>query len=287
VPSLTSAAAWPIEPPFAVIVLAALLYVLGGRRRVSARRSREQRWRTPVFALALLSLVAALDSPLDALADTSFAAHMAQHVLLLAVAPPLLVLAAPWTRLWQPLPLRFRRAVARAVVVSPRAQPLRTAAHTLARPLVAWTLFDVNMVVWHVPALYDFTLRSEGVHQTEHMLFFATGLLFWGAVVDSPPFRAALDWLWRIAYLVGAILVGWVLSLVLAFAPSPLYPAYAHLAHRPGGLTALADQQLAGGIMLVPGSLSLSIAVFVFFYRWLAPDRREEHPWTSSPRPIS
>jgi putative membrane protein len=270
-PSLTSAAAWPVSPPLFLVAVAAVLYRLGGRRRVSRPEGYEQLGRTVAFALGLLAILIAVDSPLDPLADTLFAAHMAQHVLLLAVAPPLLVASAPWNRLWQPLPLRFRRTVARAVVQSPRWRPLRAAAHALAHPLCAWTLLNVTIVVWHVPALYDFTLRSAWAHELEHSLFLLTGLLFWGAVFDSPPFRARLDWLWRVAFVTTGMLVGWVLALVLAFAPSPLYPAYAELAHRPGGLTALADQQLAAGVMWVPGSLAYTVAIIVFFYRWLGP----------------
>ncbi|HET8528424.1 MAG TPA: cytochrome c oxidase assembly protein [Gaiellaceae bacterium] len=263
-------------PALALVVVAAVLYVLGGRRRVSGRHGHEQTGRTIAFALALLAIVVALDSPLDDLADKLFLAHMAQHVLLLAVAPPLLVVSAPWTRLWQPLPLRFRRAVAGAVAVSPRARPLRAAAHAVAHPLAAWTLASATLVVWHLPAAYDLTLRSGAVHELEHALFFLTSLLFWGAVVDSPPFRSRLDWPQRIGFVVSGMLVGWVLSLVLAFAGSPLYAPYAALAHRPGGLSALADQRLAAGVMWVPGSLAYTIAVVVFVYRWLdpAPARR-------------
>ena len=60
-----------------------------------------------------------------------------------------------------------------------------------------------------------------------------------------------------------------MIALVLIFASSPLYPAYAHLAHRPGGISALADQQLAGGIMLGPGSVAMTLFVFFQIYRWL------------------
>lgn len=268
-PPLTSAAAWPIEPPLVLVLVAAGLYVLGGRR--SRSRSRRDTWRSVAFALGLLSLVVAVDSPFDALADSSFAAHMTQHVLLLTVAPPLLVVAAPWARIWRPLPLRFRRATARAIVVSPRTRYLRRAAHALAHPVVAWTLFNANLLVWHLPAAFDLTLRNETVHQVEHGLFFATGMLFWGAITDSAPFRARLPWLWRVAYLIGAMLVGWVLAVVLAFAQSPIYPAYAALAHHPGGIGPLVDQRLAAGVMWVPGSLSFTIAIVVFFYRWLTP----------------
>jgi putative membrane protein len=199
------------------------------------------RWRQVALVLGLISVLAALAAPLT---HKLFAAHMAQHVLLLAVAPPLVVLSAPWARLWHSLP------------------------HAVTHPFVAWTLFNVTMIAWHVPALYDLTLRSGALHVLEHCLFFGTGLLFWGAAFDS----ARLASWWRIAYLTTGMLVGWLIALVLAFATSPLYSAYAALPHRPWGLSELADQQIAAGVMWVPGSLAYTVAIIVFVYRWLEPE---------------
>lgn len=263
-------------PALGIVVVAALLYWLGGRRRVSGRHGHEQTGRTIAFALSLVAIVVALVGPLDDLADTLFLAHMAQHVLLLSVAPPLLVVSAPWTRMWQPLPLGVRRAVARALALSPRTRWVRVAAHGIAHPLAAWTVASATLVVWHLPAAYDLTLRNGAVHELEHTLFFLTAVLFWGAVIDSPPFRSRLDWPQRIGFTASGMLVGWVLSVVLAFATNPLYAPYAATAHRPGGLSALADQRIAAGVMWVPGSLAFSIAIVVFVYRWLdpAPTRR-------------
>jgi cytochrome c oxidase assembly factor CtaG len=272
VPSVWSSAAWPVDPPLFVVLLAGVLYWLGGRRRVGPRRGVERPAKSVAFYLGLLTILVALDSPLDPLADTLFTAHMAQHVLLLTVAPALIVLAAPWTQIWQPLPLGFRRTVAKAVVVHPRARPLRATAHALGHPVVAWVVFNVNMLAWHLPGAYDLTLRNAAVHETEHTLFFFTGLLFWAQVFDSPPFRARLEWLWRAAYTTTGMLVGWVLAMVLAFWPTPLYDAYASLPSRPGGISALADQQIAAGVMWVPGSLVYTVAILVFFYRWLGPE---------------
>jgi cytochrome c oxidase assembly factor CtaG len=267
-----SSAAWPIGPPLYAVVVVGVLYHLGGRRRVSTRRGIDRSAKAASFYLGLLTILVAVDSPLDPLADTLFAAHMAQHVLLLTVAPVLIVLAAPWTQIWQPLPLRLRRTVAKAVALHPRARLLRATAHALGHPLVAWTLFDLNLLLWHVPALFDSTLYSQTTHDLEHALFFSTGLLFWAQVFDSAPFRARLSWLGRAAYTTTGMLVGWVLAVVLAFAPAPLYHAYAALPSRPGGLSALGDQQIAAGVMWVPGSIVYTIAILVFFYRWLGPE---------------
>ena len=271
-PSITSAAAWPVQAPFFLVLAAAALYQLGGRRSVPGHReSPERRWRSAAFYGGLLTVLVATSTPLDPLSETLFTAHMTQHILLLMVAPGLIVLAAPWLRLWQPLPLGLRRTVAKSVARGSWAAPLRALARTLARPIPAWLAFNAVIVAWHVPALYDATLSSEAVHDLEHALFFLAGILFWLQVVDSPPVRARLDHGLRAVYLTGALLVSWVLAIVLAFARSPLYPAYAHLAHRTAGLSALADQQIAAGVMWVPGSIPFTIAFVWALYHWLDP----------------
>jgi putative membrane protein len=276
---MTTLTSWNVEPPLVFVVLCAFLYWRGGRRQASVRRGElERRGRAALFYAGLAAIVVALDSPLDSLAGQLFAAHMTQHVLLLSVAPPLIVLAAPWSRLWQPLPLEFRRATARAVVLDPGWAWLRRVARALGRPVPAWLLFNVNLVLWHVPGLYDATLRSGAVHDLEHALFFFTGLLFWTRIVDSAPFRAPLAWLGRVAYVTGAIAVGWVLAIVLVLAHSPFYSVYASLPHRPGGLSALGDQQVAAGVVWVPGSLAFTIAFIVFLYRWLDPEPARRRP---------
>ena len=141
--------------------------------------------------------------------------------------------------------------------------------HPLLAPWPAWLLLNADLGVWHVPWLYDLTLRSEGAHYAEHASFLAFGILFWIPVIDSQPLRARLGELQAAGYVLAGAATGWVLALVLALAPRPLYPAYAALPHRVFGLSALADQQLAGGVMLGIGAIPLSIAVFVFLYRWL------------------
>jgi putative membrane protein len=264
---------WSIEPPVAYVTLAGMLYWLGGRSRRRARgrpadRDREI-WQTAAFVGGLLTILLALDSPLDGWADDLFWAHMLQHVLLLTVAPPLILLGRPWPRMWRALPPRVRTPIGRGVARSRLAAPLRA----LARPLPAWLLFNCTILIWHLPAAYNATLTSNAVHQLEHAMFFFTGLLFWARVIDPGPLRPRLAWPWRIAYAVGAMIVGWALAIGLVLAPHPLYAHYAALAHRPGGITALTDQQLAAGVMWVPGSISYTSAFLIGFYRWLEPER--------------
>jgi cytochrome c oxidase assembly factor CtaG len=260
---LLRGANWPVEWPLVAIVDAGLLYALGGR--FAARPSR---WRSAAFYSGLATLVLAIDSPVDAYADTLFWVHMVQHVLLMMVAPPLLLLGRPWPRLTRALPLDVRRPLARAVLTGSALSPLRRAAVALASPLPAFALFNGVLVVWHVPYLFDLTLRSTLVHDLEHTLFFGTGLLFW-LHLTPPGARRRLSDAQRVAYGTGAILVSWGLAVVLGFASHPLYGAYAALAHRPGGISALADQHLAAGVMWVPASIPFTIAVLVAAYRLL------------------
>lgn len=269
---LTNSANWPIEPPLTAIVLAGMLYGLGLRRRPVARRRREVRWRAAAFYGGLLALFAALDSPVAAYDTRLFSVHMTQHVLLMMVAPPLIVLGRPWLLVWQPLPLGFRRTTAKGVARESWASPLRSAGRFVGRPLSAWLLACGTLVVWHLPVFYDATVRNAGIHDLEHALFFATSLLLWMQLIDSSPFRPRLDHFQRAAYGAAALVVGWILAIVLALAPSPLYGAYAQLSGRPGGLSALADQQLGAGVLWVPGSLALLVAVCVNFYLWLEPE---------------
>jgi putative membrane protein len=258
---------WSIQPPLAYVAIAAVLYYVGGRRY---SRGRSDPRRTVAFAAGLATIVVALESPLDTYADQLFWVHMLQHVLLLTIAPPLILLGRPWPRMWRALPAQSRRTLARSLVGSRWAAPIRT----LVRPWPAWLLFNVTFVAWHIPAAYDLTLRSAIVHDAEHAMFFFTGLLFWARVIDPGPLRPRLQWPARIAYVVGAMIIGWVLAITLVLVQHPLYSPYALLAHRPGGISALTDQQLAAGVMWVPGSISYTILMLLGVYRWLEPDTK-------------
>lgn len=263
---------WTVDPALALVLLTALLYVAGGSRTIAPARARiERRWQAAAFLGGLALIAVALDSPLESLSRQLFWAHMIQHVLLLLVAPPLILLARPWLRLWRALPLGWRRPLARALGTSDRWSWLRRAGRFVGRPLPGLVLFSGVLLAWHVPALFDATLRSSALHALEHGLFFATALLFWKQVIPSAPLHVRLAPPARIVYLIAAMVVSWVLAVVLALAPHALYAPYVHEASRPGGLTALGDQQIAAGIMWVPGSIAFVIAIFVYVNRWLTP----------------
>ena len=170
--------------------------------------------------------------------------------------------------MWRALPLEPRTRIARTLALSRWMAPVRA----LARPLPAWILFNATVIGWHIPAAYDATLTSGVVHALEHAMFFFVGLLFWARVIDPGPLRPRLVWPARIAYAAGAMVVGWLLAITLVIVPHPIYGYYAALQTRPGGISALTDQQLAAGVMWVPGSLAYTITFIIGFYRWLEPD---------------
>ena len=268
-----------LSPPVIMVAAAAILYWLGGRGGPVGQRERaERRWRTPLFAAGLVTVVAALSPPIDRLSDSLFSMHMVQHVLLLEVAAPLIVLGRPWSRIWRSFPLETRRDVAGAVARSGWAAPLRRAAGWLVVPIVAFVLMNGIFVLWHVPALYDAAFSYPILHDLEHATFFLAALLFWAHLLGDGPFRTRLTLPWRASYAVGAMVIGWGLAVVLATAPTPIYPHYAGLATRPWGLSALADQQLAAGIMWVPASVPWTAIALVCAYAWLDPTVRR-HRW--------
>jgi cytochrome c oxidase assembly factor CtaG len=263
---------WSIGLPGVLLFDTAALYWIGSRSTFTPYRLRvQQRWRTASFYSGLVVLAIAVCSPLDALSERLFWAHMLQHVLLLVVAPPLIVYAQPWVRLWRALPVQTRRSLARGLSQGRHTAPLRALCRVLGRPDVSFLLFSGVLLAWHVPAMFDATLHSLPLHALEHVLFFWTALLFWKQVIPSPPLRAPLASSQRVLYTVGAMVVSWILAVVLALAPHALYDTYAHEATRPGGISALADQQLAAGIMWVPGSITFLIVILAHIQRWVAP----------------
>ena len=150
------------EWPLVGLTVAAVLYALGRRERDTFRCD-------ACFYLGLLVIVAAIDSPIDRYADRLFWVHMVQHVLLTMVAPPLILLGRPWPRSVRALPLGARRVIARSL----------HACRVLAAPIVAFILFNGILLAWHLPVLFDLTLRNGAVHDLEHALFLVTALLFW------------------------------------------------------------------------------------------------------------
>ena len=229
---------------------------------------RDDRLRDAALVGGVIAVTLALVEPVEHYADRLFWVHMAQHVVLLTVAAPLLAFGAPWR--FAPLALltRWRRWF------SGRGSVAMISASAAA----AWIVFNATFLVFHVPFLYDAAIRDVGVHLIEHALFLATAVWFWAAVFDARSFRTEPVELWRAGYVLAAAGVGWFLAIILTFARDPLYTEYARLSVRPGGISALADQQLAAGVMLVPGSITFLLIAGIAITRWLGTGAPEPTP---------
>jgi putative membrane protein len=228
-------------------VVAAVLYVRGVRAiRARAGARLVAPWRTRSFAIAIAALLVALVSPLDALAGSLFSAHMVQHLLLMMVAAPLLVLADPMTAMLWALSPRARRGVG---LWWRRRRGLRAVWRTLSSPGGAWVLHVAALWIWHVPSLYDDAVADGAVHVLEHLCFLGTAMLFWWVPFKAHGRRVGPGT--ALIYLFGAVLQGTILGALLALARHPLYTAHFGTT-RVWGFTPLEDQQLAGLLMWVP-----------------------------------
>jgi len=256
---------WTVEPLVGVALIgSATLYVRGTAtlwRRAGAGRA-VRPWQAWCFAGGWLALVVALVSPLDALGGALFSAHMVQHEMLMAVAAPLLVLSRPQMASSWALPPRWRVFAGRIV----RQGTIRRWWLTLTAPAVATMLHAATLWIWHAPALYAATLRSELVHALQHTSFLAAALLFWWSMIGpaarrSPPLLSMLC-LFATTMLTGA------LGALATFAVHPWYAPYTTTSAA-WGVSALEDQQLAGLVMWVPGSLPYILAALAVLGGWL------------------
>jgi putative membrane protein len=216
------------------------------------------------FAAGWVVLAAALLPPIDPLGTELFWVHMVQHELLMLGAAPLLVLGRPLATLVWGVPGRWRRAVAEW----PARTGLARGVGWLTRPLVAWSLHAAVLWGWHVPALFELSVRDDAVHELQHASFFVSALLFWDALC-GPGARRRQRAGAGLLYLFTTLLHTSVLGALLTFSTQPWYPVYE--ASAPAhGLTALQDQQLGGLIMWVPGGVVYMVATLALLGTTLA-----------------
>ena len=244
---------WGGDPSsVAGVMLLGGVYVAGVRRAWTraGRGHGVRRWQCGAYAAGMLVLAVALLSPIDALSESLFAAHMLQHILLAVVAPPLLVLGAPMVAALWTLPDGTRRRVAFAVA---RTHTLVRVWRAITAPLSAAAIHMVVLWTWHAPSLYDAALRNAFVHFLEHASFVASAALMWWGILRP-------RWSRRSAYGLGigvlflTAMQSGALGALLTLSHRLWYPVQ-HANAGTFGLSPLEDQQLAGLIMWVPGGL--------------------------------
>src|SRR5271170_4750358 len=259
-------------PPWVCLALeiTALIYWRGWWLIRKTRPAIFPVWRLACFLVGIASIVVALASPLDVFSDRLLFLHMAQHYLLMSVAPPLIVLAAPVVPLLRGLPRWFVRPVIGPLI---RMRWLRHFFKSLVSLRIAWILMNAAYVGWHIPVAYELALRSWQWHIVEHACFLFSSTLFWWPVVQPwPSHFSGSRWL-LLPYLLAADIVNTALSALLCFSGRVLYPSYADQP-RLFGISALSDQAAAGAFMWVFGSIVFLIPAAAITMQLLSSPRR-------------
>lgn len=290
---------WKIEV-IIVLALAGTLFSRGwwqlrrrSRRAVQRyRRTARSRWRLAVsWRLAaywggLLAVALALLSPIDALGQQLFFMHMVQHLLLIMIAPPLLLVANPMPFILWGLPTGLRHKIGGLFSQAlHRESGFRRWLRLLTQPGIIWMVWVVSLIGWHDPSMYNLALRFEWVHNAEHLSFFiASMLLWWHLTGAGPRIHKQFGLLGRIALVMSVVPPNMLTGIVLAFATQGYYSYYESVP-RLWGFDVLMDQQLGGVIMWVPGSMMYIIAALILIGRFLSQEDRKpqlpESKWAS------
>jgi putative membrane protein len=261
---------WSFEPLVAIpLALAAIGWLLLVRRIDREHPdTRVPAGRTLAFLGGLITIAVALESGIERYDTTLFSIHMVQHLLLMLLAAPLLVLAAPVTQVLRAASPEVRQ---RWILPFLRSGPVVAVSH----PLTAGVAFAGVLYATHFSPLYDLALENVAVHDVEHAMYLACALLFWWPVMGLDPAPHRMGYGARVLYLLIQMPLNSFLAVAILFDDQPLYHHYATLGS-PYGIDALADQQLAAGIMWVVGNVAFVIAVLGVVAAWMRQEERDQ-----------
>jgi cytochrome c oxidase assembly factor CtaG len=248
-----------VDPGVLVTIAAAeLLYLRALRvlrgRGVAVPLLQRLSWHAGI-ALWTVGLV----SPVDPLGDELLSAHMAQHLLIADLGAPLLLAGARYPVLMFLLPRP-------ALVTLARRRRGRRAFRVLRRPLVAVPVFVLVLYTWHFSFAFEAAVRYPAVHALQHASFVGIGVLVWWSAIE-PKRRRVPGELWKVPYLIGARMAGMFLGMAFVFIRVPVYTGVYGAGERGFGLSALHDQQVAGGMMVTLDILVMAFALCFFFLR--------------------
>lgn len=261
--------AWTADPY--VLIPLFIAHWLYGRgvirlwRRAGRAPAALSRSHVALFVSGEIVLLIALVSPLEALSGLLLSAHMAQHLLLMTIAPLLLLSGHPQIAFAWGLLRRWTEAIA----LDDGWRLPRRVFQTGVRPFPAALLHGMALWIWHAPAAYEAALQSTALHTLEHVMFLGTALLFWQSLIGAARLTSTAAAA-MLATLITIIHSGF-LGALLTFSPRPLYDSYAATSPMLGVAT-LQDQQLAGILMWIPAGLVYLLAVVLLAWRLLGDD---------------
>jgi cytochrome c oxidase assembly factor CtaG len=256
--------AWEAPPLvlFGAAVAVALFAQAFWRLRRRGRADAAAWWRVPVFVAGVALGVLPLLSPLDAIGDSYLlSGHMLQHVLIGDAAPALIVLALRGPLVFFVLPATVLRRLAGV-------RPLRALLSFVLRPWITFMIWVAVLLGWHVPAAFDYTLSHQTVHDLEHVTFVVAGTLAWVQLID-PARHARLRPSGRILFAIGMLALSHPIIDGLLFSARVVYRPYALQPERLLGLSALTDQRIAAGVMMVEQLLTLGTCIAVLAWPYV------------------
>lgn len=251
---------WTIHPSTLIGIVS--LGALYGWRLREAERAGDAptRGQRLAFAAGLVALFAALNGPIHDLSDSYlFSAHMVQHLLLTMLVTPLLIVGTSGSMLRPLLARPLLAGIARRITAGP----------------AAFAIFNVTLIAWHLPPLYNLAMADHGVHIVQHLCFLVTSVLMWwpllSRVPELPPLSRPLQMLYICLLMIPMSIVG----MIITYADEVLYPAY-ESAPRISGLSPHQDQLVGGLIMWIPGSLIYIAMLTIVFFKWAREAESEE-----------
>ena len=247
---------WSYDPFLLIVAAVVFAHEVGLarlRKRSDQSRTRRRRLHSLAFYGGLGVLLLAVESPIDYWSGNYFFVHMLEHLLIGFYAPILIVFGAPWIPLMFALPVGPRRSVGRFFMLGAWSRTLRGIGRVALSPWFALISFNVVMVVWHFPVLFDLAESNQAVHiWLMHGSLFVTGILFWLQIIPSHPMTPRASPVWQAGAIISTNVVMFVMAMALSiFSAASWYPVYAHL---PGvTLSPFADQQIGAAILWVCG----------------------------------
>ena len=266
------ASTWQFDLPLVVgLTLVTVAYVWAVR--AVDRHDPAHRWpvRHLVFFLAGIAVtVLATLGPVGAFDDDYFWAHMVQHILLMMLAAPFLLLGEPVLLLLRVSSRDVRRRVVMPVL---RSRPVRFLTH----PVVSWLVFAGVLFGTHFTGFYEFALEHPDVHNyVEHPLYLGAGLLYYFPLLSGSPGTKPLQPFAKIISLLTMMVPEAMVGFALYSAGSVLYPFYATVTNRPWGpSTALLDQRLGGAFMWSSGMVFHALWISVAAWEWIKSEERK------------
>ncbi len=266
-PGQTPAGAWGFltNPVPSLFLLAALYLYINGLANWPNPTHRVSIWQKASFVAGILVLFAALQSPIEPLAEHYFSIHQVQHLLVRMVGPLLILLGAPLTPMLRGMPAWMRQGVVRRLVRLPAARWLYG---KLTNPVFTVATFLALLFIWQMPGPHNLAVHNDWVHELMHGTMLASGFLFWWIVIDPKPRRSRLHYGLRILYLGLIVLPNTLLGAAITFREELIYTAYQELPRPWESLSFIADQRLGGLLLWVPGDMMSIIAAGIVMMMW-------------------